>query len=429
MSATRDDTDSAARPVELGPQPMTGATASRDVIPRGGAVAAGFEPVLDAFVTGLADLGPGGGAFAAYHHGRQVVNLWGGWARPGQPWREDTLAVVLSCSKGVSTLCLQMVHDRGGLDLDGHVSDLWPEFGTAGKEAVRVRHVLAHTSGVLAPVDASTLLSWRGRGWSDYEQIEAGLAAAAPAVPIGCTFAYHALSYGWLMDSLLRRTAGQSVGRFLEAEIARSTRPGPPDRNARGDAAQGRRRHPGAVRRAASRSRGDSGARPFALAGSGHAHRAGVPRASGRRPARQPRCLQPAGTPRARDSRGQRHSHGRGPRRAVCGARVRRSVGRRPSRVRREHRALPDDRDLRAERDRAGTGPGTSNGRTPQADAGIPRKLPAFRPPRPTRAVPDRVRSRWSWGPDRVRRSRTVDRGGVRAQSAHVGPAVLGAAP
>ena len=65
MSATRDDTDSAARPVELGPQPMTGATASRDVIPWGGAVAAGFEPVLDAFVTGLADLGPGGGAFAA----------------------------------------------------------------------------------------------------------------------------------------------------------------------------------------------------------------------------------------------------------------------------------------------------------------------------------------------------------------------------
>ena len=195
--------------------------AAAPVSPWGGSVAPGFEPVLKAFVAGLDDLGAGGGSFAAYHRGREVVHLWGGWARPGQPWGEDTLAVVFSSSKGLATLCLQMVHARGGIDVDAHVADVWPEFGAASKERVRVRHVLAHTSGVLAPHDAASFLSWQGSGWGDSERIETGLATTSASVPIGSTFAYHAFSFGWLLDALLRRTSGASVGRFLESEITR----------------------------------------------------------------------------------------------------------------------------------------------------------------------------------------------------------------
>ena len=105
-----------------------------------------------------------------------MVDLWGGWAWPDVPWQADTLAVVFSCSKGMATLCLQMAHDRGLVDLDAHVVDLWPEFGATGKDIVRVRHILSHTSGVLAPVDQGSLLTWSGEGWQDAE-IEAGLAA------------------------------------------------------------------------------------------------------------------------------------------------------------------------------------------------------------------------------------------------------------
>ena len=44
----------------------------------------------------------GGSAFAAYYKGKQVVNLWGGYAdyESGQPWREDTMAIVASVTKG-----------------------------------------------------------------------------------------------------------------------------------------------------------------------------------------------------------------------------------------------------------------------------------------------------------------------------------------
>ena len=46
------------------------------------------------------------------------------------------------------------------------------------------------------------------------------LAAQAPIVDIG-TATYHAFSYGWLCDALVRRVDGRSVGHFVADEIAR----------------------------------------------------------------------------------------------------------------------------------------------------------------------------------------------------------------
>ena len=48
------------------------------------------------------ELREGGSAFAAYYKGKQVVNIWGGYAdyEAHQPWRQDSMAVVFSVSKG-----------------------------------------------------------------------------------------------------------------------------------------------------------------------------------------------------------------------------------------------------------------------------------------------------------------------------------------
>src|SRR5438445_13734044 len=183
--------------------------------PWGGTVEPGFEPVRDAFVAGLDAFGDGGGALVAYTDGKLVVDLWGGNAREGEAWQHDTPTVIWSTTKALVTLCAQILFDRGRLDLDAPVAEYWPEFAAAGKERVRVRHILSHTSGVLAPVDMDTILSWRGDGWSDYDRIAAGLAAAAPAVTPGATFAYQAFSFGWLIGELVRRITGDSIGTFF----------------------------------------------------------------------------------------------------------------------------------------------------------------------------------------------------------------------
>jgi len=47
-----------------------------------------------------------GGALAVYYKGELVVDLWGGYADVSseRPWREDTVTVAFSCTKGIAAV-------------------------------------------------------------------------------------------------------------------------------------------------------------------------------------------------------------------------------------------------------------------------------------------------------------------------------------
>lgn len=180
----------------------------------------GYEAVRDAFVRGTSTFGRGGGAYCAYVDGEPVVDLWGGTARPGAPWEAGTTTVIMSASKGLAALCLQLLADRGQLDVDAPVADYWPEFAQAGKERTLVRHVLQHTAGVLSFPGQNDVLRFDGTGWDDYEAIAAGLAAATPEWEPGTRHGYHALSFGWLAGEIVRRASGRSLGRYFHEEVA-----------------------------------------------------------------------------------------------------------------------------------------------------------------------------------------------------------------
>ena len=106
----------------------------------------GFEGVRDVFDQNFADGSEVGAAFAAYHRGRKVVDLWGGVAdeATGRPWNEDTIAVVFSTTKGVTAICANKLAQEGKLDLDAPVAEYWPEFAQQGKENIPVSYLLSH---------------------------------------------------------------------------------------------------------------------------------------------------------------------------------------------------------------------------------------------------------------------------------------------
>jgi CubicO group peptidase (beta-lactamase class C family) len=195
-----------------------------------GFVAPGFERVADTLANGLCltvgrherrvDLGLGGGAFAAYVNGECVVDVWSGWRADGVAWTADTRAAVMSATKGLTTLCAQILCDRGELDLDAPVAAYWPEFAAAGKGGTLVREVLSHQSGAIGVPGADGLLSWDGTGWSDTEAIAAAIASAPPAWTPGTAHGYHALTFGWLVGELVRRVAGVSLGTFFREQVA-----------------------------------------------------------------------------------------------------------------------------------------------------------------------------------------------------------------
>ena len=66
-------------------------------------------------------------------------------------------------------------HERGELDLDANVAAYWPEFAARGKDRIKVRQLLSHTSGVAGwdpPVTLDDLYDW--------DKSTALLAAQAP---------------------------------------------------------------------------------------------------------------------------------------------------------------------------------------------------------------------------------------------------------
>jgi CubicO group peptidase (beta-lactamase class C family) len=183
-------------------------------------IAPGYEAVADAFDDLAPLVGAGGSSFAVLLDGRPVVDLWGGDARPGEAWERDTLAVLMSVTKGLAGLCLMMLVDRGQLSLDDLVTDHWPEYGQAGKERTTVEMVLMHTCGAIGLPDHGDIVSWDGTGFDRYDDIAARLAASPPAWEPGTKQGYHALTYGWLVGELVRRITGRTIGTFFHAEVA-----------------------------------------------------------------------------------------------------------------------------------------------------------------------------------------------------------------
>ncbi|WP_261718607.1 serine hydrolase domain-containing protein [Streptomyces sp. FZ201] len=182
-----------------------------------GAVAEGFEPVGEAFARNFATLGERGAAVAVYRDGRKVVDLWAGAKDVDgtDPWQRGTAQVVRSATKGVAAAVLLLLHQRGQLDLDAPVGEYWPEFKARGKERVTVRQVLNHRAGL--PVLDRPLTPQEAL---DPARGPEAVAAQAPAWEPGSAHGYHALTYGWMLDEIVRRITGQSAGERIAAEIA-----------------------------------------------------------------------------------------------------------------------------------------------------------------------------------------------------------------
>ncbi|WP_369186554.1 serine hydrolase domain-containing protein [Streptomyces sp. R08] len=182
-----------------------------------GEVAAGFEPVREAFAANFAQHGDVGAAVCVYQHGQPVVDLWGGTADPetGRPWSRDTLQLVYSATKGATATAVHMLAERGELDLDAPVAKYWPEFAANGKADIPVRWLLSHQAGVVAldqPVPLTEALAWH--------PMVAALAAQRPQWTPGTAHGYHGRTWGWLVGEVIRRVSGRSPGRFFADEIA-----------------------------------------------------------------------------------------------------------------------------------------------------------------------------------------------------------------
>lgn len=192
-----------------------------------GFVAPGFEKIREVVEAGVKSSpgkpwGRGGGGVAAYVGGELVVDLWGGVSTPGVEWKYDTLAPTASISKGWTACVVHKLVEQGVLDFTTPICEWWPEFAANGKQTITLREVFLHSAGVIGFPGQLELLDGKGLGnnWDDYDAIAAGLAAAKPAWEPGTKNGYHAVSFGWLVQEVVRRTTGRTIGDIFRTDFA-----------------------------------------------------------------------------------------------------------------------------------------------------------------------------------------------------------------
>ncbi|XP_069121987.1 beta-lactamase domain-containing protein 2-like [Argopecten irradians] len=179
-----------------------------------------FREVANVFRKLVEDGTEKGASFAVYYRGKPVVDMWGGYVdlESEQRWRNDTITLVFSCTKGVAAIVAATLADRGHLDYQKLVSHYWPGFGKNGKENITVEMLLSHQAGLLT-TNETVPLHWLD---TDPERLETFLENQVPTIEPGSGIAYHAITYGLYVDRLLPKIdpKGRSVKQMFEEDIA-----------------------------------------------------------------------------------------------------------------------------------------------------------------------------------------------------------------
>jgi CubicO group peptidase (beta-lactamase class C family) len=156
-----------------------------------------------------------GGVLAVGHDGALVhLHAFGRltYDADAPPVSADTLYDLASLTKVVATTTMAMILvDEGRLDLDQPVRELLPGFEGPGKEAVTVRYLLTHSSGL--PAMAPLYKEIQGRA-AYLERIQA-MDLESPA---GSRSTYSDLGI-ILLGEILERIAGQPLEAFVRDRV------------------------------------------------------------------------------------------------------------------------------------------------------------------------------------------------------------------
>src|SRR5881227_2717057 len=171
-----------------------------------------LEPV---FRNNFERFGELGAAVSIWQDGKPIVDLHGGFcdARREKPWTADTLVLIWSATKGLGSACVLHVLQEHKIDIEQRVAEFWPEFAEAGKEKITLAQLLSHQAGLCALDRRVDVL--------DYDAVIRALEAQKPLWRPGTAHGYHARTFGFLLDELVRRIAGKTLSDYWQENFAR----------------------------------------------------------------------------------------------------------------------------------------------------------------------------------------------------------------
>jgi uncharacterized protein YbbC (DUF1343 family)/CubicO group peptidase (beta-lactamase class C family) len=157
-----------------------------------------------------------GGVLWLEHQGMSYHKAFGQRALVPSPeaMTEDTIFDLASLTKVIACMpAVMLLLERGQLGLDDPVHQYIPEFVGNGKEAITIKHLLLHLSGL--PGDIETRSDWRGE--------QAAITKACAEIPLsapGTNFRYSDINF-FLLGEIVQRVSHQPLNDFLQHEVFR----------------------------------------------------------------------------------------------------------------------------------------------------------------------------------------------------------------
>lgn len=166
------------------------------------------------FEANFRERGELGAAVSVWQNGVPILDLHGGFldAHREKAWMDQTLVLVWSATKGLGSACVLHALQEQQIGLGRRVAELWPEYAQGGKSEITLAQLLSHQAG-LAAFDHRVEVT-------NYAAVIEALERQAPLWPPGTAHGYHARTFGFLLDELVRRLAGATLSDYWRSHFA-----------------------------------------------------------------------------------------------------------------------------------------------------------------------------------------------------------------
>jgi CubicO group peptidase (beta-lactamase class C family) len=163
-----------------------------------------------------------GGQMVVRRKGKVVLNVATGFARgfrstePIKPVKvqPQTPFPVYSSGKPLAAIAIGILEERGLLDVNAPIAEVFPEFAQHGKGNITTMDVLTHRAGILVPS-----LYTDYKNVANRESVLSRLVDAKPMYKRG-TFAYMPTEFGAILCEIVHRLVRKTLSEFVTEEIS-----------------------------------------------------------------------------------------------------------------------------------------------------------------------------------------------------------------
>ncbi len=136
-----------------------------------------------------------------------------------KPYPRDSLQTVYSTSKGLCTIAIAILVDRGLLNYNDTIAKHWPNFAQGNKENVTISDLLQHKSGVSYFESGKKITK---ELVADFDKLAEFLEKEPHIFNGEKKLAYHLLNFGHYMNEIVRRVdpKKRTLHYFIKEEIA-----------------------------------------------------------------------------------------------------------------------------------------------------------------------------------------------------------------